>query len=402
MTISFNVNQKALSSLGNKALSFIDSFDAIKIRCGAGIEASSSVYPTMSFSCLNSDYEDYFKITAKRISEKEMSSDKKNKLNLKLNSEFKRIEEEGFSHPFVEAVHIAYSKHYPLLITPDSVWLCLAQGFANHINLNSDILRDKFVKYDGKKLILIERDDFKKGSSTNDWQDCFKQFSDKIGEEIGDKKDLLISNFSTTGPIEKTASEIVLMDCVKSYFKFAVRTLCGIPRITLSGTIQDWENIYLRVVQFSEYGLDWWVKPLLPILTKLVETSEGNPDINFWNCFYKQIDGSGGPYASGWINVLFPYIQKYDGDLIKNVAAEQYTISEAMFSGPTLNSFPNGFSKIPFKWQHYGTTYDMEFLGGMFGIHQDRSTLEVVPNIGWAVKDLNSSKVGPINPNEIW
>jgi hypothetical protein len=33
-----------------------------------------------------------------------------------------------YTHPFIGAVHLAYAHHYPLIISPDIVWLCLTQG----------------------------------------------------------------------------------------------------------------------------------------------------------------------------------------------------------------------------------------------------------------------------------
>src|SRR5579871_1790356 len=36
-------------------------------------------------------------------------------------------------HPLIDSVHTAFSQHRPLLLSPDSIWLVLAQGFAHHI-----------------------------------------------------------------------------------------------------------------------------------------------------------------------------------------------------------------------------------------------------------------------------
>ncbi|HUQ06910.1 MAG TPA: DUF4419 domain-containing protein, partial [Kofleriaceae bacterium] len=35
-------------------------------------------------------------------------------------------------HPFVAAVHAAFDEHRPLVLSPDAVWLCIAQGLATH------------------------------------------------------------------------------------------------------------------------------------------------------------------------------------------------------------------------------------------------------------------------------
>ena len=40
-------------------------------------------------------------------------------------------------HPVVAAIHLAFSDHRPLVLSPDILWLLIAQGFANHVNASS-------------------------------------------------------------------------------------------------------------------------------------------------------------------------------------------------------------------------------------------------------------------------
>src|SRR5689334_15177073 len=53
-------------------------------------------------------------------------------------------------HSLAEAAYHAFYKHYPLVLSPDAVWFCLAQGFAHHVSLNAERLRHRFVKHEGK------------------------------------------------------------------------------------------------------------------------------------------------------------------------------------------------------------------------------------------------------------
>src|SRR5262249_19251179 len=69
-----------------------------------------------------------------------------------------------YFHPVVAAVHLAFSDHRTLVLSPDILWLLVAQGFANHVNANAKELRPKFVKHSGKVTIAVRRDDFVKGS----------------------------------------------------------------------------------------------------------------------------------------------------------------------------------------------------------------------------------------------
>jgi hypothetical protein len=56
-------------------------------------------------------------------------------------------------HPLIDAVQTAFSQHYPLTISPDAIWLVIAQGFSHHIAENAEALRHRvggeFIKSRG-------------------------------------------------------------------------------------------------------------------------------------------------------------------------------------------------------------------------------------------------------------
>src|SRR5687767_11833147 len=83
-------------------------------------------------------------------------------------------------HPFLGAVHCAFASHYPLVLSPDDIWLCIAQGFATHVELNAEALRDRFVRHQGKKALTVRRDGFRRGDPSNDWPGVFAELSDQI------------------------------------------------------------------------------------------------------------------------------------------------------------------------------------------------------------------------------
>jgi hypothetical protein len=55
--------------------------------------------------------------------------------------------------------------------------------------------------------------------------------------------------------------------------------------------------------------------------------------------------------------------------------------------GPRIFDLPVGLSKAPFCWHFLKQDFDMEFLGGFVGVSQDKETLAVKPEIGWAVRE---------------
>lgn len=296
------------------------------------------------------------------------------------------------AHALIEAVHTAFAEHYPLVLTPDDVWLCLAQGFGMHVEANARALRSRFVRHEGKLDLVVRRDGFVKGSSDNDWQSCFAEWSDAIAAHIGKKRDLVIASFSTTGPIERAASELVLMSAVKNYFGFSVHTMCGIPAITLLGSLEDWRAIRRRAEVFAEFDLADWVRVLLPVLDQFVEAASGNADRTFWQSIYKHKGDSGGPYVTGWINVLFPCL---DGGSPKKFHRNEHALTwsqdmDTPFCGTTFGDIPRGLSQVSVTWQYLETTIPMTFSGGFVGISQDRQTLAVRPVIGWAVQPVST------------
>jgi hypothetical protein len=287
-------------------------------------------------------------------------------------------------HPFVNAAHLAFDEHFELTLSPDDVWLCIAQAFAHHVDVNSEQLRDRFVRHAGKATITVLRDEFVKGSPDNDWPGVFSEFSHGIAEHIGNQRNLIVADFSTTGPIEKAASEVVLMSAMKNFFKYILVTRCGIPRVTLLGTPADWLAIKGRAEILAEYGLEAWIRALSPILAQLCEAADGRPNRAMWESFYKFKSGSGGDRVTGWINVLFPFIRRQGADQLE---PNPFVSSWRGGYGPTPEAFPTGLSIAPFIWKYLGTPLPMELVAGFVGVSQDAETLAVRPAIGWAVRD---------------
>ncbi len=306
-------------------------------------------------------------------------------------------------HPVVAAFHLAFNDHRPLVLSPDMIWLLVAQGFANHVNANAEELRSKCVKHSGKVTIEVRRDDFVKGAPENPWPEVFGAFSGRIREHIGAvMHTLLLPNFSTTGAAEKASAEIVLLDAMQSFFDCTLISLCGIPQIVIEGTPNDWEVLAERTRGLGQFGLGWWTESLAPILEEFVAASRGRKNPRFWQSIYKRDGGSGGPYTTGWITAFFPYLQdmttglpshknpwlakrgkQLQGLLYPPVEIDPHRIGH----GPTIEAFPSGLARAPFIWNFHNVLFEMEFLGGFVGIRQEADTLRLVPEIGWAVRE---------------
>lgn len=239
----------------------------------------------------------------------------------------------------------------------------------------------------------MSRPDFELGKP-NPWPEAFEAFSEQIAGHLGTLRNMVVADFSTTGPTEKAASEVLLMDSFQAYFEYEMLCGCGIPEITLLGTSEDWRSIRRRAAVFSEYGLESWTSVLLPVLDRIVATAEGEDDATFWQSMFRYQSGSGGNLLTGWLQTFFPYLTTDDNELVSNEFMEQWQRSHDAFdekssgwefSGPSLGSFPRGISSAPVKFINADTNEvtDLRFVAGLFGVCE--IDLGLAPEVAWAV-----------------
>jgi len=50
---------------------------------------------------------------------------------------------------------------------------------------------------------------------------------------------------------------------------------CGIPKVRLMGSLNDWENIRDRALELKKYDLEFWIDAILPILNKFIAAYKG-------------------------------------------------------------------------------------------------------------------------------
>ena len=78
-----------------------------------------------------------------------------------------------YYHPLLAAVHTAFREHRPLVLTPDAVWLTIAQGVAHHMTIHGERLRSRFVAHQGKLDLTFTCEGWVEGSPENPWAEAF-------------------------------------------------------------------------------------------------------------------------------------------------------------------------------------------------------------------------------------
>ena len=309
-------------------------------------------------------------------------------------------------HPLIDAVATAFSQHRPLLLSPDCIWLAIEQGFAHHIAVNAETFRKRLVSHQGRHVLQATVTDLSLGSfegAIGDWSSQIRAASDPVLHETS------ICDFSTTTPIIRTASEIVLMDCYSSYFTYFLTCICGIPKITVTGTTGDWESMRARIEILETFGLDWWVRRLRPILDEFIRTSKGHPSLTFWRAIYKPKQAYGTETVTGWIADLFPYL----GDAPERRRSEIFDFERIewaipveagvkTFFGPgdpgaemgvATKMFPSGLASVPLNVTlPRNANVSLDLVGGFLAVQQDPDDLALSPLIGWAVAESAPTK----------
>lgn len=136
---------------------------------------------------------------------------------------------------------------------------------------------------------------------------------DEIGKNIKrDTASWIIPDFTTTTHLDRTVCGIALMGAMENYFSMKFSYDCGLSKVILDGTLNDW--ILLRdkskkLYDFKIKDLTDWANLLIPVLDKFIDSYKGNVDNDFWQriCTFKRY-GSGGQQAfRGWFLVFSPF-----------------------------------------------------------------------------------------------
>ena len=308
-------------------------------------------------------------------------------------------------HPLIDAVSTAFAQHRPLTLSPDSIWLAIEQGFSHHIAENAEALRRRLVRHSGKRVLTATISEL----SLAGFQGAISSFSAQIRDASDPVlHETLLCDFSTTSPLIRTASEVVLMDCYSSYFNYSMGFICGIPKITVTGSLGAWERIRARVEVLETYGLGWWVARLRPILDEFLRTIEGKPNVEFWRAICKPKQAYGAEAITGWIADLFPYLndaperrrshifqhEREDWAVPIEKGVKTFGIGEPDAAmGVATSSFPSGLASVPVNLNFpSGSTRMVDLVAGFLGVEQDSEDLALTPVISWSVVEPAPAK----------
>lgn len=308
----------------------------------------------------------------------------------------------ALNNSFIGAIFDAYSHHYKLVLRPDDVWLSIIITFADYVNHHAETMREYFVEHEGKNQLVVNIDTDL--HIVKNWSGIMKQFSDKINENtIGNVRDWVEPKFTTTTENDSLIARVALLGIMKPYYAIACMVMCGIPEVTLMGTLEDWQQLRHKIDHFSVYAksspatsggisdltkesepLRWWCKMLFEITGEFVRSYKGKVNNNFWQSCANSIPGGSGPdYVSGWMLAFAPFDEKGNWRL--------NTPDQIKFTGEygkveTTEFRASSTVEVPLKIKSItGVEYEAYFYaGGMVNIY-DKDTNTIRPSYDFAM-----------------
>ena len=281
-----------------------------------------------------------------------------------------------FSYPiqgkgsiFFDTVQFCYAYHHALALSPEVLGYLINYAIAIEVRTDPERYRSLFTTSPEKVLIEVEDKSLVLGGNS-DWTPGLLQFEAALKDLVPSAMvaDMLPS-YTTETLVSRVASLICVMDAASPYYNYGMRTLCGIPRVLMLGTAEDWGKLlgsaYALQAQFPR--LEAYFKELIPTLEKLVEEFRAKtPDNDFWGQIFKHLGGSGTNAFSGWLShfVAFVAVAKRSGGEITTTYSHK-TPGAQVEHGTTGSHV----SQVPFKWNYYGQELMMQLAGGVLGVN---------------------------------
>lgn len=261
---------------------------------------------------------------------------------------------------FMEVLEMAYSQHYPVVFSPDSIWLFICQNFSRHIENRLCLQSDLVIENKPKEKITVNVGIDPKFLKNN-WKWVIEEILGRIRATANTKSfELIDSKFSTTNIEDATVFKLTALNYLEKYYDYGVEILCGIPEYILEGEVEDWEKIEFNAAKLLGDQFPNWAERLCPILAKFREAAQGEKDLEFWKSFFYKSD------QPCYQHITYGYIKDFF---------------------PDQNYKTSGVIQTNFKTFNGQENRNIEIFSGFFGYTQNPNSLALKPKIGWSMID---------------
>lgn len=275
------------------------------------------------------------------------------------------------SNGFVWSAFHAYSSHHHLVLRPEDIWFAILTQLSFYINAHAEELRAFFVSHEGKKELEAV-------SVVADFAALALQMTDLLAKNVSDPqlRDWVMPDFTTTTYYDKVVGAVLFMGALQAYFEYQFTVCCGLPSVTLLGTVADWEKILAKLDMIDQLDEEptQFASMLRPVLKHMILTFE-DPAAAEVMSFFKRIVhqhevGSGTNYLSGWLTAFCWWDDKGKAKRLTNKWDDERNVlfDEIEYPYVDIDSIPLGFASVPVKVDDNGHEYNATLVAGSVGI----------------------------------
>jgi len=285
-------------------------------------------------------------------------------------------------------IYTAYSSHCPLVLRPDDIFLGIVIAFGYYVTHHSEEMRSLFVDHSGRKELLVRviSPPFQT-TNQSDWDAFIGLMTDEIQKNTKtDIAEWSRPTFSTTTQTDKTVAGIAMMAAVQNFFSMRFQLDCGLSKVTLQGTLEDWQLVRKKAEFLSTLGvpdLTEWARLLIPVLDQFVWAYTGKVDKNFWQrvCTNKTRGSGSQQTFRGWFLVFAPFNSK--GKYILN--SFDAVASSGVYAIVDDDDITSCVINVPaiVTDTYTETNYNITLSGGVYMTTYNPDSVE--PSVGWAM-----------------
>jgi hypothetical protein len=287
-----------------------------------------------------------------------------------------------------------WKRHYGVIISPTILWNMVLNNLAYKVNKTPDVFRKYFTESEEKQEICVQQ-----GGNLIDVKLLIAGLTGRIPSKMLEDS---FPELSTDTEKSKIANYTAFLDMVSPYYNYSMY-LCGIPKIRVLGTQDDWLKIMFKlgaitaaIPEFTEY--------LLKVANRVASICED--DCIYGDIFRLDRCGSGSQAeVRGWITDF--YIEQprvtYPENFISCISKIDYHnyndgLDYRMYAGLFTSTIEDGYL-IP----EFGNMYFRKMAVESKGDVADALTLNLVTKTVTTktIKGRGFIKVQEIDTSEI-
>jgi hypothetical protein len=334
----------------------------------------------------SNDCEYSFSELEKCINYKKFFDKRNDEILIKNNDSTNNLMLPALGNGLLGTIYRAYCDHVPLSLRPDDIWTAIITSFGNYVKNNSEEMKHCFVEHTGRKQLVVRvvSQDLM-NTTREDWNIFLGLMANEIKLNVkSDIVDWIVPSFSTTTETDITISHISLMGTVSEYFDMKFELCCGLSKLTLQGTLDDWTKLQSKCKRLYDFGikdLSDWADLLIPVLDEFINAYQQNINKDFWQriCTSKRRGSGGQEKFRGWFLVFAPFND--EGKYLLRPA--ELVAKDNIYATVNDDEIVDCAINVQVTIDDFGEMHQIVFYAGLLMTAYDDTNNTLSPYAGW-------------------